>query len=314
MPIDVGVWRVDQGAEAIRFKDLEQESALQQIIADDISIVDSRLMVIGREVMTEYGGKADVLAIDADGNLVAIELKRNRTPRDVVAQILDYGSWVRRLTADEIAEKFIDYQERFLKVDTPKSIDNALRERFDRLPDSFNSSHSLIIVAGSLDPSTERIVTYLMEEYGVEINVVYFRIFEDDERQYLTRAWLRDPSGSSSETTGFPSLSGPSGEWNGEFYVCCGPVPYRSWPDAKNHGFISAGGGERYVNALRTLQSGNRIWVNVPGTGYVGVGEVLSPAVLAEHFQVQQAGIDTPISQVQLEAPGYWKTMKTSTS
>ena len=254
MAIDVGVWRVDQGAKAIRFKDLEQESALQQMIADDISMVDPRLMVIGREVMTEYGGRVDVLAIDADGNLIAIELKRNRTPRDVVAQVLDYGSWVRRLTADEIAEKFIDYQERFLKVDTPKSIDNALRERFDRIPDSFNSSHSLIIVAGSLDPSTERIVTYLMEEYGVEINVVFFRIFEDDERQYLTRAWLRDPNGSSSETTHFPSLSGPSGEWNGEFYVSYGPVPQRSWPDAKNHGFISAGGGERYVvNGMLTL-------------------------------------------------------------
>lgn len=303
MPIDVGVWRVDQGVEAIRFKDLEQESDLQQMIADDISMVDPRLMVIGREVMTEYGGRVDLLAIDADGNLVAIELKRDRTPRDVVAQILDYGSWVRRLKAEEIAEKFIDYQERFLKVDTPKSIDNALRERFDRIPDSFNSSHSLIIVAGSLDPSTERIVTYLIEQYGVEINVVFFRIFEDDDRQYLTRAWLQDPSGSPSETAQFSTISGPSGESNGEFSVSYGPVPHRSWPDAKKYGFISAGGGEWYVKTLRNLQPGNRIWVNVPGTGYVGVGEVLSPAVRAEHFQVRQAGIDTPISQIQLESP-----------
>ena len=304
MPTEVGIWRVDHGLKTIRFKDLEEESVLQQIIADDISVVDSRLMVIGREVMTQYGGRIDVLAIDADGNLVVIELKRNRTPREIVAQILDYGSWVRHLTADEIAEGFIEYQVRFLKTGTPRSINNALQETFGAVPDTLNSSHQLIIVAGSLDPSTERIVTYLMEQYGAEINAVFFRVFEDDERQYLTRAWLREPVGSSTETTSRPpSRSGISGEWNGEFYVSFGPLPHRSWSDAKKYGFVSAGGGEWYVNTLRTLQPGNRIWINIPGTGYVGVGEVLSSAVHLDQFKVNLGGVETPIAQVELETP-----------
>ena len=260
MPIEVGVWRVDSGLKTIQFKDLEQEAILQQIIADDISVVDSRLIVIGREVTTDFGGRVDVLAIDAAGNLAVIELKRNRTPREVVAQILDYGSWVRNLTADEIAGSFIEYQVRFLKTGTPKSINDAFQERFGAVPDSLNSSHQLIIVAGSLDPSTERIVNYLIEDYGVEINAVSFRVFEDDERRYLTRAWLREPVGSSTETASRSSVrSGASGDWNGEFYVSFGPIPGRSWPDAKKYGFVSAGGGEWYVNTLRTLQPGNRI-------------------------------------------------------
>ena len=54
------------------------------------------------------GGRVDVLAIDGDGNLAVIELKRNRTPREVVAQILDYGLWVRHLTTEEIAQTAID--------------------------------------------------------------------------------------------------------------------------------------------------------------------------------------------------------------
>ena len=41
----------------------------------------------------------DLLAIDADGNLHVLELKRDKTPRDVVAQVLDYGSWVTTLIA-----------------------------------------------------------------------------------------------------------------------------------------------------------------------------------------------------------------------
>jgi hypothetical protein len=31
-----------------------------------------------------------------EGRIHVIELKRDRTPREVVAQILDYGSWVPR--------------------------------------------------------------------------------------------------------------------------------------------------------------------------------------------------------------------------
>ena len=45
----------------------------------------------------------NLLAIAPDGSLVLIELKRYRTPRDVVAQALDYASWVEALQAEDIA-------------------------------------------------------------------------------------------------------------------------------------------------------------------------------------------------------------------
>lgn len=300
MPVEVAIWRFDGELKNLSFRDLDQESALQQIVAEDVSVVDSRLMVVGREVVTEHGGRVDVLAMDADGNLAVIELKRNRTPRDIVAQILDYGSWVRHLSEEEIAERFNDYQTRFLGVDTPQSIDDALQDKFGRVPDTLNSAHRLIIVAGGLDPSTERIVTYLMEEYGVEINAVFFRVFEDGERQYLTRAWLRQPDSLQTEPL---TRRGAIGEWNGEFYVSFGVGESRRWADAKNYGFISAGGGEWYVNTLRSLQSGDRVWVNIPGTGYVGVGEVIRSAVRFDQFMVNQEGVETPITDLPVEAP-----------
>lgn len=302
MPIEVGVWRVDKRLEKIRYTELEQEAVLQQFIVDDISIVDPRLMVIGREVSTEFGGKIDVLAVDATGNLTVIELKRNRTPRDIVAQVLDYGSWVRNLTADEIAESFIVFQERFLNTGTSMSIDDAFKERFGAVPDSLNSSHSLVIVAGSLDPPTERIVNYLMEEYGVEINAVFFRVFDDDGRRYLTRAWLREPADLSAEAPA--SSTGrrrARGEWNGEWYVSFGPIPGRSWPDAKKYGFVCAGGGQGYSDALKKLEPDDRIWVFVPGKGYVGVGKVVSEAVPLEDFKVNLGGVDTPITEADVE-------------
>ena len=50
--------------------------------------------MIGREVETDFGGSIDILCIDAEGDLVIVELKRDRTPREVTAQALDYASWV----------------------------------------------------------------------------------------------------------------------------------------------------------------------------------------------------------------------------
>ncbi|HEY3406632.1 MAG TPA: hypothetical protein VGK53_00510 [Propionicimonas sp.] len=66
------------------------------------TILGERLLAIGRQVHTPYGKIIDLLAIDADGNLHVLELKRDMTPRDVVAQALDYGSWVRWLQRADV--------------------------------------------------------------------------------------------------------------------------------------------------------------------------------------------------------------------
>ena len=62
------------------------------------------VLVLGREVTTESGGRIDILGLDRDGNLVIVECKRDRTPRDVIAQILDYASWVASLSTRQVYE------------------------------------------------------------------------------------------------------------------------------------------------------------------------------------------------------------------
>ena len=298
MSIEVAIWRIDKDFNPVSLSGMDYEQRLQEIIAADLSIIDPGLMIIGREVATPLGSRIDVLAIDAEGNLIVIELKRARTPRGVVAQTLDYGSWIRRMTSEEIANTFIDYQRRFLSEAIPKGINDALQERFNGIPDELNASHRLVIVASELDPSTERIVLYLQEEYGVEINVVLFRAFQDEDRRYLTRAWLSDPVVLSTDPRPVSK-----GEWNGEFYVSFGEGDHRRWNDAKRYGFVSAGGGEWYVKTLRMLQPGNRIWVSVPGKGYVGVGKVVMSAARYDQFSVNLNGSPISITEVGVEAP-----------
>jgi hypothetical protein len=60
----------------------------------------------------------------------------------------------------------------------------------------------------------------------------------------------------------------------------------RDWDEAVKYGFISAGGGPWYTGTLKLLEPGARIWVNVPGEGYVGVGEVADTATVIDDFRV----------------------------
>ncbi len=57
---------------------------------------DGNLLIIGRQVTTKFDGIIDLLGIDRQGDLVVLELKRDRTPRETLAQVLEYASFVRR--------------------------------------------------------------------------------------------------------------------------------------------------------------------------------------------------------------------------
>ena len=299
MSVEVGLWRVDGNASGVRrvaFTPMPNEAKLEEIIAADLSILDPQLLLIGRQVPTSFGKYIDLLALDADGRLVIIELKRDRTPREVVAQTLDYGSWVLTLKDDDIAAIFDAFQKRYAPEAASRSLDDAFKQRFhvQSLPDALNDGHELLIVAGGLDPSTERIVEYLSGQYEVPINVAFFRFFKDGDAEYLSRAWLLDPT--QPDASG---VSAPDRPWNGECYVSFGENVDRKWSHAVEHGYIAGGGGTWYSNTLKSLEPGERVWVNVPSTGYVGVGYVLEPALPITEFEVRGPdGGKQPITEI----------------
>ena len=285
MPVQMSVWRID-GDQPRRLTStvLPTEKALEDFLVQDPSLLGTRLLVIGRQVRTPHGKYVDLLAIDADGNLHVLELKRDKTPRDVVAQVLDYGSWVTTLGRDEVIALATDH------LDAP--FEAAFEDAFGTTPpDELNSELQLTVVATDLDGSSERIVTYL-RGFGVPINAVFFSYLEDDGRSYLARTWLA-AADEGSGTPKAPSKKSKRAEWNSfDWYVSFGGDLGRQWTDARKFGFVSAGGGRFYTQTMRALPEGARVWVNLPGTGYVGVGMVLGPA---SRFELAQVLLDSDL-------------------
>jgi hypothetical protein len=149
--------------------------------------------------------------------------------------------------------------------------------------DSLNQSHQVVIVASTLDDSTERIISYLSKR-EVSINVLFFQVFANGSDQLLCRSWLLDPI--RAQINAAAGATGAAEPWNGEFYCSFGEGNNRSWAEARQYGFISGGGGSWYTRTLQFLAPGDRVWVKIPDVGFVGVGRVIGKAQPAATFAV----------------------------
>lgn len=277
MAINHSIWKVGLSPQALAETSLASERILEDMIVASPDMLSNDWMLIGRQENTGYGGRIDLLAMAPDGSLVLIELKRDRTPRDVVAQALDYASWVQSLLPQDISVMY----KRFTNG---KNLEDDFRSRFGQQlsEDSLNQSHQIVIVSSSIDDSTERIIKYLAGA-SIPINVLCFKVFSCGADQFLSRVWLVDPL-----ETQISATSGTVGDhepWNGEFYASFGvDGGGRSWDEACKYGFISAGGGVWYTRTLKLLKPGDRIWVKAPGHGFLGVGKVTGEAQPAPTF------------------------------
>ncbi|MFI1171528.1 endonuclease NucS domain-containing protein [Streptomyces melanogenes] len=174
---------MDDKPVRVATRPMRLEARLEELIEADPEILGKPLLLIGRQVQTDHGKVIDLLGVDAEGGLHVLELKRDRTPREVVAQLLDYGSWVQDLSNEQVREIYGAYARR---RGLSEELDEAFAMRFGGTPPGeLNSTHMLTVVASEVDAATERIVTYLASGYQVPLNVLFFRYFEDEGRSYL---------------------------------------------------------------------------------------------------------------------------------
>lgn len=283
MTIKQGIWKIGDRPIKLQPAPLADEALLEEQVMHDVSILNPDWLLIGRQVRTSYDKYIDLLAMDAEGSIIIVELKRQKTPRDVVAQAIDYASWVVELADNDISDIYLQFAERYQREHA--TLDESFEAKF-KLPladVSVNEQHKMVVVATELDSSTERIINYLNHYAELSINALFFAAFEDGGNSYLSRAWMIDPT----ETEERVLPKGRQDPWNGEFYASFGAD--RSWEVARKLGFISGGGAPWFSRTLSMLSEGDRVWVNIPKTGYVGVAEVIGERTRADQYQ-----FDTP--------------------
>jgi hypothetical protein len=291
MPFQMTLWRVaGSKLENIGTSRLDQEQRLEDWIAADPSILGmDDIVIIGRQVCTDFSGRIDLLAMNREANCTVLELKKGRTPREVTAQTLEYGAWVNTLDYDALDEICLGFHKKDLR--------SVFKDAFDvPIPEVVNASHNLVVVASELDESSERIIAYLSEVHRLSINAVFFGFFADGNGEYLGRAWLKDPVEIVERAE-----SRKRAPWGGFWFVNLGEGEHRNWDDNRKYGYIGAGQGEKYSRPLTRLKVGDKIFAYMKGRGYVGYGEVTKEAVPAKDFRVDSMA--TPLLDLPLKAP-----------
>lgn len=141
-------------------------------------VLGSGIVIIGRQVPSK-SGPIDLLGIDSSGNLVVIELKRDKLPREALAQAIDYVSDVALWSIDKISETCL--------ANTEKPLEELFEEKFpdiDLESINLNSMQRIMLVGFSIESSLERMIEWLSDGYNVNINAIilsYLRTMNGEE-------------------------------------------------------------------------------------------------------------------------------------
>ena len=110
MPTTMALWRLNESGMATPISEerLAAEALIESAVESAPQLLGDEVLIVGRQVSTP-SGPLDLLALDAEGRLVVIENKRDRTPREVLAQAIDYAAYVNTLTFDDVAAIYESY-------------------------------------------------------------------------------------------------------------------------------------------------------------------------------------------------------------
>ena len=106
--------RQSEHIEEVNFAQLglQERRDIQEWIAANPGILGEDLLIIGKEFsgFDRTDERLDLLAVDVDGKLVVIELKRDDTGADAHWQAIKYASYLHRAGAEDIIRMFADYE------------------------------------------------------------------------------------------------------------------------------------------------------------------------------------------------------------
>ena len=87
---------------------------------------------------------------------------------------------------------------------------------------------------------------------------------------------------------------------NAIFYYNVGEGQHRNWDDYVNYGFISAGQGPRWRDAMLGFKPGDIVAAYLKRHGYVGIARILAPALMASSILIK----DKPLLSLPLICAG----------
>lgn len=274
---------------------VKERADLQRLLRTNIAVVADDVVVIAEEFAEwdDSRRRIDLLAVDHDANLVVIELKRDDAGGHMELQSIRYAAMVSSMTFERAAEVFQVFLDgRGCEEDARRKLLEFLGWDEPR-EEEFGRDVRIILIAADFSKELTTSVLWLNERdmdircvrlkpytLGSEVVIDAQQVVPLPEAQeYQIRVREKAISRRESVRQG----GDPTGYWfmnTGDD----GSNRNRSWEDCKRYGFMIAGGGQRWIDSIRKLRVGDRLFAYLSGAGYVGLGEVIADAVPQRDF------------------------------
>lgn len=189
--------------EATTFFELGmQESDIEEILRCSVDMVcdeEESMLIVGQQVKNEKSGRSDLTAVDNNGNIVLIEIKRDR--RDIESrsepfefQAIRYAaSYATIESQDELVKKvYAPYIEKYrneFEQGELNSYEIGVRKlneflKVNGAENSFNKKQRIVLVASDFDEQTLSAVAWLNSN-GVDITCYKLTPYKIDGEIYL---------------------------------------------------------------------------------------------------------------------------------
>lgn len=164
---------------------MERSNMEKWIAADPSVLTGEDLMVI----TTEFGGfdktseRLDVLAMDTDGQLVVVELKRDDSGKNVDLQALKYAAYCSTMTLEEVARVHADYVGGQL---TTEQAEASIRkfvtnEEFTEIGDT----PRIMLVAREYRNEVTASVKWLRDKHGIDITCIKWDVYQTPDGRVM---------------------------------------------------------------------------------------------------------------------------------
>lgn len=186
----VQLWSVsasDIGPRAKRLderQNAEAERMLEDLLVSSPELLGDGLTLVARQLTTE-SGIPDLLAIDGDGRLVVLELKRGLLTRDAVAQVLDYASDLAQRGGEDLA-RFVEEHSGHRGIEKIDDFADWYASSYPNVVDALEQTPRMLLVGLGVDERARRMVSFLAE-HGVEIRLLTFQAFDFDHHLVVAR-------------------------------------------------------------------------------------------------------------------------------
>lgn len=226
------------------------------------------VMVIAQEISGEP--QADILALDSQGNLIIIEIKRHWSDRNTIGQLLDYAARLSEWEYEAFNQRWQKYRD---GCEEREKLKEDLYDQFTMFVENpaFDKNQllkmrRLFVLASEGDASLKRIVKWLRDEYKVPIDFVPFGFYKNGEDLFLRIQKIEV------EPLDF------YGTWAGDWFFNTDETHSSgAWKKMLDQSVIAAFGyGAGLTRHKMDLPNkGDRVFAYVNGYGFIAIGTVI---------------------------------------